>query len=504
MSRFLGFMAAENPFLSHREYRHGETDGYDWGGKGMDSGMVYEQEIDLKDLMFAVLRQWKKILLVGVVLAMLLGGVKAVLTYREENDEDAIKAAEEQFEADMASYERNKENKEREIGNLQKDIEKQQNYLEKSVLMNMSPYDVCEARADLFIKTDYEIMPGMVYQNVDYTDTILQTYQSVMTSTVFLSHIADDMGIDVQYLRELISIERGSTMISSSNVNKLTNLLTITVKHATQREAESVMRKLLDGIDALQVQIIENIGEHTVNMVNKSTGSAVDLKLADRQQEQNNQLINLQQTLDDKEKALEDLEEPKKMVSAEMATLKSAVKYGVIGGVLGAFVVVFFVCVVFVMSDKVYSSKELKTRFGIKILGSLPVTGKKKTGKAERLINRLEGREHKIGEAAEVELIAANICNYAGEAKRLLVTGSISGEKIMHVAKLLEEKLEEMNVISGDNMLQNAETIRLLPECDSVVLVEEANVSTYAMVERELEKVMDLQKKIVGCIVFEA
>ena len=81
----------------------------------------------------------------------------------------------------------------------------------------MSPYDIYEARADIFIKTDYEIMPGMVYQNVDYTDTILQTYQSVMTSVAFLSHIAESTGIDVQYLQELIKIERGSTVIGFSS-----------------------------------------------------------------------------------------------------------------------------------------------------------------------------------------------------------------------------------------------------------------------------------------------
>ena len=40
----------------------------------MDYNSTYEQEIDLKDLMFAVLRKWKQIILVAVVFALLLGG----------------------------------------------------------------------------------------------------------------------------------------------------------------------------------------------------------------------------------------------------------------------------------------------------------------------------------------------------------------------------------------------------------------------------------------------
>ncbi len=50
----------------------------------MDQNNTYEQEIDLKDLMFAVLHKWKGILLVAIVFAILLGGVKAVMTYRDQ------------------------------------------------------------------------------------------------------------------------------------------------------------------------------------------------------------------------------------------------------------------------------------------------------------------------------------------------------------------------------------------------------------------------------------
>lgn len=46
----------------------------------------YEQEIDLKDLMFAVLHKWRPVILVAVVLALVLGGAKGAMTYRQQND----------------------------------------------------------------------------------------------------------------------------------------------------------------------------------------------------------------------------------------------------------------------------------------------------------------------------------------------------------------------------------------------------------------------------------
>lgn len=467
----------------------------------MDQNNTYEQEIDLKDLMFAVLHKWRSIIIVALVLAVILGGAKAAMTYQSQNDEEAILAAKEQYEEDLHAFERNKETMERELGNLQTDIENQQNYLEKSVLMNMSPYDIYEARADIFIKTDYEIMPGMVYQNVDYTDTILQTYQSVMTSVAFLSNIAESTGIDVQYLQELIQIVRGSTVIG--NTSKLTNLLTVTVKNSSQKEAEAVLKKLLDGIEELQVKITENIGEHTVNTVNKSTGATVDLALADRQREQNNQLVNLRQSLEEKQQAFDELEEPEQLTSASTAMLKSGIKYGVLGGVLGGFMMVFFICVVFVMSDKVYSAKELKRRSGLKVLGTFPATGKKKMGVIDRFISRMEGLANDVSEEEEAALVAANISNYANEVKELLVTGTIPEEKIAEITRRLTDKLPGMKVFSSPNMLKNVETLKVLPSCDGVVLIEQAGLSTYGMLGQEMEKVQDLQKELIGCIIIE-
>ena len=51
----------------------------------------YEQEIDLKDLMFAVLHKWRPVILVAVVLAVVLGGAKGAMTYRQQNDPEVSK-----------------------------------------------------------------------------------------------------------------------------------------------------------------------------------------------------------------------------------------------------------------------------------------------------------------------------------------------------------------------------------------------------------------------------
>ena len=61
----------------------------------------------------------------------------------------------------------------------------------------MSPYDVCESRIDMYVTTGYEIMPGMVYQNQDYTDTILQAYQGLLTSSAVMEDVAKSVGMQL-------------------------------------------------------------------------------------------------------------------------------------------------------------------------------------------------------------------------------------------------------------------------------------------------------------------
>lgn len=361
----------------------------------------------------------------------------------------------------------------------------------------MSPYDVYESRVDLYVTTDYTIMPGMVYQNPDYTDTILQAYQALITSSAVMEDIAKSVGTETRYLNELVSVSAGS------NSKGLNHLLTINVKHTTKKDAEKVMDEILAHVNEMHTQIEESIGTHTVNTVNDSTSAMVNLGLADTQKAENERLRTLNETLEAKQKEYDEMEEPEPTVSSKTAAVKSGVKYAILGGVLGGFMVVFFVCVVFLMSDKVYSAGELKNRYRVKILGRLPIQNKKAFNKIDAWLNRLEGRASGVSEDVEYALIAANIRNYTENTKSLLVTGSADMKTLQHVADKLSAELSGMQVKAGGNMLQNVETLKMLPECDGVVLVEQCMTAKYSTVEQEIEKTTDLQKNIVGCVVFE-
>ena len=57
--------------------------------------------------------------------------------------------------------------------------------------------------------------------------------------------------------------------------------------------------------------------------------------MADTQRAETERLTSLNNSLEEKQKTLDELEEPEEAASSAMAALKSGIKYAVLGGVLG-------------------------------------------------------------------------------------------------------------------------------------------------------------------------
>ena len=84
----------------------------------MDYNDTYEREIDLKELMFAVLHKWRMILAFAFIFAVLLGGYKAVSVYRSQSDVQAFEEVRNSYARALEVYNKNMESCKREIYNL--------------------------------------------------------------------------------------------------------------------------------------------------------------------------------------------------------------------------------------------------------------------------------------------------------------------------------------------------------------------------------------------------
>ena len=84
-----------------------------------------------------------------------------------------------------------------------------------------------------------------------------------------------------------------------------------------------------------------------------------------------------------------------------------------------------------------------------------------------------------------------------------MVAGTADVKLISALESGLKSRLTGVKLIHGGNLLRDGQSLRQLPDCDGVVLVEQCSRSAYGDVMQEIENVKDLQKAIVGCVVFE-
>ena len=231
-----------------------------------------EDEIDLVALTFTLLRKYRQILAAALACAIIFGAAAGAHTaWGGAVSQDAQKA----YESELAEYNRKKESYEAakqqyslDIANNEKSqrdteyaIQNAQEYAENSVWNNLDPYNVRVAQADLYVATNYQIQPGMAYQNPDRTDSVLSAYASLLGNSSTLSEVAQQFNMQERYLRELVTI--------SSDPD--THLLAITVMSSSEQTSSNILAALLEQVNAMNANITASVGSHTISVIAQSS-----------------------------------------------------------------------------------------------------------------------------------------------------------------------------------------------------------------------------------------
>lgn len=477
------------------------------------TGAQDEEEIDLVALMVTLLHKLKPILLTAVVCAVLFGGFAGIKAIRGA-DKDTLKAQrledeeyqqkKRDYEEVQALYKQNVDSNTQQQQNAAAAVERTQKYMEKSVLNNLDPYNVWNAKTDLYISTGYQIMPGMSYQNPDRTGAVLAAYSSALNDGAILNEIAAQVGTEANYLRELVSVDYST----------YSQILTITVMGEDPEFVDGVMEALLGQMEAVKGNITDIISSHTVTTIARSSYNSVSTSLMDRQKANTDQLTELENRIEalqlDRQKldnafqtdtdAWNNVEEP--VIGGAASSLA---KYLLIGFLLGGVLACGVVVVRFLLDGMVYSASELNRSTGLPVLGALASDRTKKAGKLDAKLYQMEGRPDGSADAEMLCLMAQTIRSRAPEAKNILVTGDLPADQLEALAAALQatEPLRGQSVTAAESILKTAATVPHVVTADAIVLAADCTVTRTDAVREQNEKIVRLGKQILGCIVYE-
>ncbi len=446
----------------------------------------YEQVIDLRDLFFHLLYRWRSILVAALIGAILLGTYQFI-TLETTHRAGKLTKAEKQWEVDLQEFQdslRNARNNVKTFTNL---IKEKNAYLDESVYMNLDAQNEWYAYRCYYIKVDQAVLDALPESvQEDPADRVAAAYTATLKSGLDPAEMEALLGTSKrEYIDELVSV--GSDAAS--------NTITISVIAGSE---EDVNRQLdyfdnrLNTVCAPKAQAVE---AHTLTLIDEDVRSRIDDNLSARQDEINKQILDWQTSLKEQRETLNELEdkkEPKKPVGIK--------KFAAIGFIIGAFLLTAIYAVKYIMSGLLHSGSELSEHYCLPVYGEFAKSRARHPGKGlDKLFEKWEFKHASSDDAVVEEIVA--ILRERHNGKRVLLTGTVSGDKLNNLSQKLQSRLEDaVRVEAEGDFLTNNAAIAGASEADAVVMVEEKHASRLNNIEREAELLIMSSANVSGCV----
>lgn len=437
--------------------------------------------LDLKAMLFYVLRQWKSIVIIAVIVALLMGGMMAFKEYKTGVNVDMTAdywVKYQQYQDQLALY-RDK------VDLTQSKIDALQDYIEHSVLMKTDHRNLYIAKATYYIDSGYQILPENTFQTPDRTGTLTWYYQNYLTDYSIYEEMGLEVGLDAKYLMELVDVKTidGET-------------LTISVSHPYEYSAKNIMGILKSKLQEVHSYLEESVCKHELNIMMDTCGVYVNDELYDIQQKVYDEMLVHQNNLIKFKGELHTLEE--NGGPGELNVLTTFIKWVIVGGVLGGVVAVVWFVMLAILNNRVYGPALLRSYFGLPVLGEMLRNGNDKCP-IRKLLNKLEGRIPE-NSPETMRFLAENIKNHHTTGGTVLVCSDISREESEAFVAAMEKYLPEFSFTAAGSLLKDADTLAALRRSDLVLRMVSRDHTKHLSLIKEMQMLRECDKQLLGYV----
>lgn len=451
----------------------------------------YEQEIDLKWLLYRVLRAWRIIVLVALIAAIVVGGIKFITDYSTFTDEAYLTQQEAAYAEAYSAWEEQTRQIREEIAVLQQSRANQLSYNENSILMQIDPFHEYQASFVVYLDCGDQLLSGR----------LLQMYHQYMVGGELLTSVCKKLADkpELRYLKEVITI--------SPNYN--TQLISCTIKHVNEAHCREIIDLLLEGLQIKKEELVNSIGTHELIIPTPSYVEQLNLSLEKTQKTNEQTLPTLDTRLDELQASLETTAAPKAPVYAPLNRAgMSAVKYLLLTGIIVAFIMAVCIAGLCILSGRLQNPTDISTRFRLRIIGLLPAARVKRPfAFVSRLISSIFGitmtpddyskLAKAIGSSIQSE-ISSREAN--GTKPSLAFTGTLSEDTMKAVVSAFQLK-DGISVIYAPDVLTDADSVDKISSSDYVILLAEQGTTSLSDIEKMLEALKSWNKTVLGAVI---
>ncbi len=453
-------------------------------------------ELTPKELLIAVLNRWKLMVVLGLVLAILVGGYSYLTQSR------GIGELQENYEAELASYHANLAAKQSGIEQNTAIANAAEKYNDNSLLMTVDPYNkqVATLTFSVSVKPDSFNLDLANQRTLGFVDlgrvqaTQLVSRYLILANSAKLSELfaglVPEMPEDT-YLREMVSVTRYA---QEDKLEGDEGLVTISVIGGKDLDAKLAAHKMYEFLQSKQDMLEETIAPHTLTLLDDTLLVSVDNELAAKQAEQRSLHATAVSQITALRNEIEELHDKKPVEpSLWKYVLKNAIFAFVLGFIIGLVLAAFMYLAKYPLQYALQVQDQLNVPFlgGVKPKKGYLLTAWK---------NRLAGDDLLQDEQAAMAVVAANLEDLVKPGSTILLSGALDAAQVSAAAKRLNDELKgkDITVIPGESLGSSAQTVRALQTADGVVLLEKLNVSRLKRVLSDKERLALNDKPLLG------
>ena len=338
------------------------------------------REISLVDLMFYCLEKWRGILVLMLIMGILAGAYKyqsVVRSNQSAKQEAALEledgeAAEEE-EDPMTLNERSVESYEQIIARCEKDVEAQEDFLNQSIVMEIDPFHVSTGTLSYYV------------DGGELLDSLVAAYRTFVTDGSMAEKLhAKNEAVSVEDLRYLVSFnssDREAYRLGDYEMMRPEKLvIQILVNMPDEKLCEEYLSEAEEIMKEYSAKLQKTLAAHRLSLLSSVQSEKADSSIQSYQATLRSGYVeavrNLQtyQTEMNTVLSLETEETGSSSGGTGYAAMLAnpaaeALKYAVIGVVLGGFMACFVLMMLYIMSGRLRNTKTFAEEYGMPMLG---------------------------------------------------------------------------------------------------------------------------------------
>ena len=342
-------------------------------------------EVKTKDLFLSVLLRWKKVLLIALIFALLLSGYVVLNGVKKLGDNASILETQAEYQRLLDDYERNRAQAEKKIEDIETELDRQGKYRDTSVMLLVNPYAVHVERISYFVDTDYEIVPSQYYQNPDYTNTLTNAYTQEIDGMDFDEVVIKASGDSS--LNTHNPVNGNNLRLVTTMVKDESGIFTVTIYGDSSERVDVIKEAITEQIESRKADFDKMIGTHNLEVVSETSTVSVVKDFVMLRDAFNSNYDKASADLEVAKTNLDNLEEPKDSTISMRNIIERAVKYFILGFIVGLAIAVLLVAGYLVQGEKLLNPIAFARELSIPSMGVISEKNRRGlTGKLEKLV----------------------------------------------------------------------------------------------------------------------